>query len=444
MFESLPHYFRKHKVSADVRALLQLRKAIDKGLVNTLGDLYLVLKGLLTNDLKDFGPYTTAFYDYFLDIEIKQGEKLEQAVIRSETFRDWKAAKMEAYQIEEEQDVRDLVNQFLDEVHLSSFDIKKILSGEDILNKDDPNRPDLSPDDNPADPDKIEEAADYRNISLEELKQRLKKIAEQQRGKHKGGSHWIGSGGKSPFGMNGAAMGGMRMGGGGGGKMARAVIGDPQYYPVDAKVPLTDNNIDVALASLKGIEEEDAELLLDIPKTIKEGLKQGGIFLPYEKEKINQKIQVILLIDNGGLSMTPYIKMVTKLFSKMKKRFAHDLKTYYYHNTIYGGVYEDVRRKKFIPIDQLLKNDKNYSIFVIGDADMGPYELSPTSIECWERLKKRFARMIWLNPMKERLWQVSDTVPLLRRIVPMYTLTPGGIEKAVKKMNEKRRYSKTS
>ena len=87
MFESLPEAFRKHQVVADVRTLLLLRKCMDKGLVNTLGDLFMVLKGLVTRDPRDFGPFTTAFYDYFLEIEIKKGERLETAIVRSDTFK---------------------------------------------------------------------------------------------------------------------------------------------------------------------------------------------------------------------------------------------------------------------------------------------------------------------------------------------------------------------
>ena len=128
----------------------------------------------------------------------------------------------------------------------------------------------------------------------------MKEVAKQQRGKHSGGDHWIGSGGVSPYGNGGAAAGGIRVGGAGGGKMARAAVNSREFYPVDTKSILKDDNIDAALAALKGIEEGTSEIELDIPKTITEGLKQGGIFLPHEKEKIEQKLQVILLIDNGG------------------------------------------------------------------------------------------------------------------------------------------------
>ena len=142
--------------------------------------------------------------------------------------------------------------------------------------------------------------------------------------------------------------------------------------------------------------------------------------------------------------MTPYVRMVRKLFSKMKRRFAHDLKTYYYHNTIYDGLYTDERRLKFEKLSKILKQDKNYSVFVIGDADMAPSELTPRSYNNWEELKKRFPRMVWLNPMEKRFWNVSDTVPYLKRIFPMFGLTPKGIEKAVQQMNKKRKYAKTT
>lgn len=442
MFPSLPHTFRKHQLNADVRSLLQLRKAMDKGLVNTLGDIYVVLKGLITNDPKDFGPFTKAFYDYFLAVDIQPEESLDTAVQRSEAFKNWKNALLEDEQFVETPDLQQLIDRFLDEVHLSSFDIQQTIDGKQILAADDPNQTDDNPQDNGSMPEKLDKMADYRDVSLEELIERMKKVAQQQRGAHFGGNHWIGQGGTSPYGNNGAAAGGVRVGGGGGGKMARAVINDARFYPVDTKARLQDDNIDATLAILKGIEDESAEILLDIPTTITEGLKQGGIFLPIVKEKITQKVQVVLIIDNGGFSMSPYIQSVRKLFSKMKTRFAHDLKTYYYHNTIYKGVYSDPQRRNFVSLKKITGLDKNYSIFIVGDADMAPYELHDQSIQDWQQLKKTFKRIAWLNPMQERFWVSSDTVPVLRRIINMYPLTPAGIEEAVTEMNRKRQYSK--
>ncbi len=441
MFQSLPAYFREYKLNADVRTLMLLRKSMEKGLVNTLGDLYLVLKGFVTNSPKDYGPYTTAFYKYFLDIDIKVGEGLDSAIMRSEVFKNWKEKKLLDLRQEEAPDMRELIDQFLNEVHISTFDIKKMLSGEDILNQDDPNRPD-SPGSDDEVPERIEKGADYSNFSLEELLKRMEQVAKQQKRKHRGGDHWIGQYGSSPYGNSGAAKNGIRVGGAGGGKMARKVIGDKNFYPVDTKIALDDNNIDVALSFLKGIEDETAELQLDIPETIKEGVKQGGLFLPYQKEKIEQKVQVLLLIDNGGWSMSPYIKNVTKLFSKMTRRFAHDLKTYYYHNTIYGGAFTDPQRTHFESLDKIMLNDKNYSVFIIGDADMAPYELSERSMNDWRKLRERFPRIAWLNPLDHRYWSGSMTVSILKQVFKMYPLTPYGIELAVQMMNRKKKYGK--
>ena len=441
MFNSLPHTFRKHKLNADVRTLLMLRKAMDKNLVNTLGDIYLVLRGLIANSPKDYGPFATAFYEYFLSIDIKKGESLNSAIVRSDTFKEWRKAYEETIDFEDEPKISELIDQFLDEVHMTSYDIKKLIDGNDILNNDDPNRADTADRDDEVN-EHLDKMADYSKIPLEELRRRMEQVAQQQKRKHRGGNHWIGQGGYSPYGNNGAAQGGIRVGGGGGGKMARAVIGDPRFYPVDTKALLSDDNIDAALAALKGIEDETSEMLLDVPNTIKEGVKLGGLFLPLEKEKTQQKIQVMLIIDNGGYSMTPYVRNVQKLFKKMKTRFAHDLKVYYFHNTIYGGVYAEASRRTFVPVEKIIKESDNYSVFVIGDADMAPYELTPASQNDWRTIANRFPRAIWLNPMSQRFWAMSDTVPYVRSIFEMHPLTPDGIEKSVEFMNRKRKYYK--
>ncbi len=438
MFNSLPIYLRENKLHGDVRTLLLLKKSIERGLIHSLGDLYMVLKGIVINSPKDIGPFTRAFYQYFLGIDTHAGENLDAAIKDSEAFRNW-LKNQEIYEVEVP-DVKELIERFLNEVHLTSFDIEKILRGEDILKNDDPNMPDDNqPDDTNNPTPKF--GADYSDIPLEELMARMRQVLENQRRRHTGGTHWVGEGGASSFGSNGAGKDGIRVGSGGG-KMARKALEDKNAFPVDTHLILQDDNIDVALAYLKGIEEEAVERILDIPATITEGVKQGSIFLPQEKEKIDQKTQVMLLIDNGGWSMSPYIASVTKLFSKMKRRFAHDLKTYYFHNTIYGGVYKDSLRLQsaFENMDKLCSIDKNYAVFIIGDADMAPYELSPDSMMDWQLLKNRFERVIWLNPMDIRYWENSTTVHRLQTMFPMFPLSPYGIEKGVEHMNKKRRF----
>ncbi len=441
MFESFPEVCRSYGVHADVRSLLLLQKALDKQLIGTVGDIYTFFKGSVVKDPTHIGPYTQAFYDYFVGVDIKPGERLSDAIGRSDTFKDWVDDFFQGDDRRREMDVDDLINQFLDEVHTTTFDIKRVIDGEKILNEDDPDRADDNNRGNGDDANAdrlLEKAADYRFVDLEELRRRMEKVMEQQTRDHQGGSHWVGTGGVSPYGHGGAAMGGIRVGGSGGGKMAREVMGDPQYYPVDIDAHISDDNIDATLASLKGVVEETNERYLDIPITVKEGVAAGGLFLPVELDKTEDRLQVILLIDNGGYSMDYYIKAIQALFKKMKTRYQHDLETYYFHNTIFKYVYEDERRTRKVPIERILSKDPNYRVFVIGDAAMAPYELHEGSIIAWGRINEKFKKAAWLNPVSEKHWHITWTTTILRKIFKMYTMTPRGIEQAILAMNKKK------
>lgn len=439
MFETLPQKFRSYNLPADVRVLLILRKAMDKGLVRTLGDIYTVLRGVVVKDPTMMGPFTKAYYDYFLNIDIQNGERLEDAILRSETFKNWKQKFINELDREVELDDESLINAFLDQVHLTSYDIKEIVSGREIWDKDNPHLKDEEGDPSLEVPHKhLDKMADYSDLSLEELLERMKQIQDQQKSKHSGGSHWIGTGGISPYGHGGAAKGGIRVGGTGGGRMARKVMGNKNYFPVDLDSIINDDNVDAALSSLKGIFEESAEDKLDIQNTIKKGLKRGGIFLPEMENIKDKKLQVLLFIDNGGYSMSPFVRAVQEIFKKMKTRFAHDLETYYFHNTIYDIVYTDARRTKRYKFEKILSKDPNYRVFIIGDASMAPYELTIDSFENYVDMAKHFKRIAWLNPEPTRFWGHTMTINIIKEVINMFPLTPKGIEQAVLKMNSKK------
>ncbi len=437
MLSSLPEHFRSHGLKADVRTLLLLRKAMQKGLVKTLGDVYNVLKGIIVKEPSDLGPFTKAYYAYFLHIPIEPGQTLEDAISRSETFAKWKTQYLE----EPDRDISDeeLVNTFLDEVHLTSYDIKEVVSGKEIWDKDHPDQKDRDETDQEGEPTERElnKLADYSDLSLEELLKRMEKVREQQKTRHGGGSHWIGTGGISPYGHGGAAKNGIRVGGQGGGKMARKVLGDRNYFPIDRDALLNDNNIDAALASIKGVIEESATEKLDVPLTIKSGLKRGGLFIPELSSEKNEELKVIVLIDNGGYSMSPYVRSVQNLFRKMKTRFAHDLEVYYFHNIVYDRVFADERRRQPVSVDKLLSHQKEYRVFVIGDASMAPYELNSLSIGNLKAITHKFKKSVWLNPEPLKYWPHTYTIQVIKQLVPMFPLTPAGIERAVRSMNNR-------
>jgi uncharacterized protein with von Willebrand factor type A (vWA) domain len=439
MFESFPGVCRSFGVPADVRSLLLVRKAMEKQLIYTPGDLYSFLRGILVKDPTIRGPFTQAYYQYFLGVDVLPGERLSDAIQRADTFRDWMDDFLKTDEERRNLDMEEIIDRFLDEVHMTSYDIQRVLDGEEILSKDDPGMKDRGDQNDDENIDRlVDKAADYRFVDLEELRRRMEKVMEQQMTRHEGGAHWIGTGGVSPYGHGGAALGGIRVGGSGGGRMARQVFDDPQFYPVDINANIGDDNIDASLASLKGIVEETNRTYLDIPLTVQTGVREGGLFIPIELDKTESKLQVILLIDNGGYSMDYYIRPVQALFKKMKTRFQHDLETYYFHNTIFKYVYEDERRTIPLPIEKLLSKDPNYRVFIIGDAAMAPYELHEGSVIAWGRISEKFRKTVWLNPVSQKHWNITWTTTILKRIIPMYPMTPKGLEEAILSMNKKK------
>jgi len=438
MFEGLPQKLREFDLPADVRLLLLLRKAMDKGLVKTMGDLYQVLKGMVVKDPKMMAPFTRAYYDYFLNIDIQNGDRLSDAILRSETFKNWRDDNLDRFG--DDVKVDDMINTFLDDVHLTTYDIQEVISGKSLWDQDNPEQTDDNHDDPDAHPGRshLDKMADYSDLTLEELLERMEEVMKQQKSRHSGGSHWVGTGGISPYGHGGAAKDGIRVGGTGGGKMARKVLNDRKFYPVDMDSVINDNNVDAALSSLKGIVEESAHENLDIPNTIQKGLKRGGLFIPEMQNVNDEKLQVLLFIDNGGYSMDPYIRTVRALFKKMKTRFAHDLETYYFHNSIYDFIYTDSQRSTYMNIEKILQKDPNYRVFIIGDASMAAYELNRTSRATYKALTEKFKKTVWLNPEPKRYWHHTFSIQVIKELVDMYPLTPRGIEEAVREMNRKK------
>ena len=72
--------------------------------------------------------------------------------------------------------------------------------------------------------------------------------------------------------------------------------------------------------------------------------------------------------------MEPYVQLVKSVFVKIRDKFK-DLKYYYFHNCLYGTVYEDMQRTKAVPWETLVARGADTHLIVIGDANMAPSEL---------------------------------------------------------------------
>jgi uncharacterized protein len=275
---------------------------------------------------------------------------------------------------------------------------------------------------------------------IEYFKERLKEQTEQ----HHGGAKWIGTGGYSPVGHSGYHPGGMRVGGVSRNRSAVKVAMDRRYRDYSQNGPLTHALVGEALKRLRHLIPVGPKDQVNIDETIYQTMKNAGEIEIVFDRRLKDRLKVILAIDNGGWSMDPYVPVVQTLFDYARSQFK-DVKTYFFHNTIYSTLWRDpARYKQPQRITELARFDPLTRFIIVGDASMAPYELMATdgsihieersglpSIECLNFLKKTFPHSVWLNPVPASYWDYTRTISAIRGIFPMYELTIDGLEKAV-------------
>ncbi len=205
-------------------------------------------------------------------------------------------------------------------------------------------RPELTP----------EERALFEQLDPEEIERLFAERLGEQTERHDGGDKWIGTGGKSPFGHGGAARAGIRVGGPGGGRSAIRVADARKYRPYRGDLALDVRQMQIALRRLRAFVREGADEELDLEGTIDATAQNAGELEVVTRPPRRPNTRVVLMMDVGG-SMDPYAHLVSRLFSATK-RSTHfkDLRTYYFHNCIYGKVYSTERFDEPIRVPDLL------------------------------------------------------------------------------------------
>jgi uncharacterized protein with von Willebrand factor type A (vWA) domain len=287
-----------------------------------------------------------------------------------------------------------------------------------------------------------------QEFETEELLARFWETLLAQDGEHNGGSRWVGTRGKSPFGHDGLTGGGIRVHGQGLHGTARKVIGDRKFINYTGKTGMAAENLRHVLASLKSLQPMGPETELDVDETIARTARNGGEIELVFRRELRNRLRLIVLLDNGGYSMRPHIPLVRTVFSKISGTL-RDLRTYYFHNCIYGAVYLDPRRTRPLKWDAFANEGRSTRLIIIGDADMAPAELMASygSLDIntterkpgWEWLKELrefFPASVWLNPISRESWGYgSTTIRQIGRLFPMEDLTLAGIKKAVEVLN---------
>ncbi|MSQ59004.1 MAG: VWA domain-containing protein [Betaproteobacteria bacterium] len=280
---------------------------------------------------------------------------------------------------------------------------------------------------------------------METLRQRL----EEQKGRHQGGSKWIGTAGTSPFGAYGYNPEGVRIGQEGSRNRRAVKVWDQrEYRNLDDSVELGTRNIKVALRRLRKFAREGAPDELDLDDTIRSTARNAGYLdLKMVPERHNA-VKVLLFLDIGG-SMDDHIRVCEELFSAARVEFKH-LEYFYFHNFIYETVWKDNRRRhaeKIATWQVMHTYGHDYKLIFVGDATMSPYEIAypggsvehhnPEAGAVWmQRLTDIYPHAIWLNPQPEERWNYYESIGLAKQLMGdrMFPLTLEGLEAGMKEL----------
>jgi uncharacterized protein with von Willebrand factor type A (vWA) domain len=396
MFVDFFYLLKKVGIPVSPTSFLRLQKALSMGLINSIDDFYTGARSILVKSERYFDLYDQVFAHKFQGAEFKEPEEFELTDVARALLDEW---------------LKDPKG-FADALGVNEEDLSK--------------------------------------LTPEELLQYFLDRLKEQTEAHHGGSKWIGTGGTSPVGHSGYHPGGMRVGGISRNKSAVKVAMDRRYRDYSQEGPLTQSQMGEALKRLRNMVPFGPKDRVNIDQTIYQTMKNAGEIEIVFERSLKDRLKVILVIDNGGWSMDPYIGLVQTLFNYARAQFK-DLKTFFFHNTIYDYLWEDPpRHSKPCPVDELIRLDPETRFIIVGDASMAPYELMATdgSIHIEERsgkpsyerltfIAKTFPHSVWINPVLADQWAYTRTIIHIREIFPMFELTLDGLEKAVGTMMQK-------
>ncbi len=176
---------------------------------------------------------------------------------------------------------------------------------------------------------------------MDTLRQRL----AEQKGRHQGGSKWIGTAGTSPFGAYGYNPEGVRIGQDESRHRRAVKVWDKrEFRDLDDGVELGTRNIKLALRRLRRFARQGAATELDMPGTIRATARNAGsLDLKMVPERHNA-VKVLLFLDVGG-SMDDHVRASEELFSAARSEFKH-LAFFYFHNCPYERLWQQNHRRR--------------------------------------------------------------------------------------------------
>jgi len=399
MFINFFFTLKEAGVPLSLNSFLTLQKALDCGVVENMSDFYISARSILIKNERYFDLYDQVFFHYFNGTALPDDEGLILDELAWQMLNQWLEFPKET---------------------------ARMLGASE---------------------------ADLENLTQEELLEYFKERLKDQKGEHHGGSKWIGTGGTSPVGSNGYHPSGMRVAGEPRLRSAIKVASQRRYKDYSGQGPLTQASIGEALKRLKNLVPAGGKDQLSIDETIYQTVKNCGDIQLVFKQGLRNRLKIILAIDNGGWSMDSYVGIVQTLFNYARAQF-DDIKTCFFHNTIYNTLWEDPARcKRPLLIDDFVRLDPETRFIIVGDASMAPYELvtqdgsihitdrsGEPSIERLKFIAKTFQHCVWLNPISKNRWHYTPTITRIKQIFPMFELSLDGLEKAVSQLMTQNTY----
>ena len=294
-----------------------------------------------------------------------------------------------------------------------------------------------------------EERAEIEKLGFEKLMETLRQRLAEQKGRHQGGSKWIGTGGTSPFGAYGDHPEGVRIGQDKSRRGSAVKVWDKrEFNDFAGDEALGPRNIRIALRRLRRFAREGAEDELDLDGTIRSTADKGYIDVKLRPERRNA-VKVLLFLDVGG-SMDWHVETAQALFSAARLQFKR-LEHFYFHNCLYESVWRDNRRRfdERTPTAGLINAyGRDHRAIFVGDASMSPHEilspggsvehLNPEPGATWlKRVVEAWPRSVWINPTPPPQWDYSHSTRIISSLFGdrMFALTPDGLEAAMRTLS---------
>ena len=390
MFLNFFAELRKARVPVTPRELLDLLRALDREALDpSIDDFYRLARAVLVKDERHLDAFDVVFAEVFKGVI-----SLSDAVEQTEIPQEWLRKLIERY---------------------------------------------LSP----------QERAEIEKLGFDKLMETLRQRLAEQKGRHQGGSKWIGTGGTSPFGAYGDHPEGVRIGQDRGRRGSAIKVWDKrEFKDFSGDEELGPRNIRVALRRLRKFAREGAQEELDLDGTIRSTADKGYIDVKLRPERRNA-VKVLLFLDVGG-SMDWHVAEADALFSAARLQFKR-LEHFYFHNCLYESVWRHNARRfeeRTSTHDILNAYGGDHRVIFVGDAAMSPYEilsvggsvehLNPEPGETWlKRVVATWPRSVWINPTPEAHWRHSQSTAIIASLFGgrMFPLTPDGIEAAMRALS---------